>query len=274
MGKVFTWDELRLGRIPALENFKKVQAMIRATILDTPAIVSALLFGSVVRGDYTIRSDVDCVVLYRHGSQEAALAATNEIAFAAQELHVPLNFVPCDTILARTRLHHLGTAFRQHLRSSIDAGGLIKGDLMKSLVATVSQRHEIESYLKMKAYSIQESMMQTSAMSDERMAAFLKKALEAPVHVARKMLMYNDVLDGDSVQDVQERFREVMSPSLADRLDKLIELDRWYSAALESQMHCPSREHYDLTIEHLEEATPEVLDFLRFNILLLSKARQ
>lgn len=272
MGQIFTWDAVRTGKVPVRESFDIVARQIRATLSVEQAVVSALLFGSVVRGDFNLRSDIDCVVLYETEKQEPAIRAMHSVDRLAHSLHVPINFTPCDTVLAQTRLHHLGTSFIRHLQASIDAGGLIKGNLTEALATTISVNQEIESYIKMKMYSMQESFAQMTSFSEERMASFLKKAMESTTHVARKMLIYEGTLGGDSKRQVQSRYRETMPKRLSSLFDYLLELDSLYSEVLEDQIKNPDESSYKLILYGIQKNLPQVLEFLRLNILHLNGA--
>lgn len=201
------------------------------------------------------------------------MSAMHEVNQFAHALHVPINFTPCDTVLATTRLHHLHRSFILHLQASIDAGGLIKGDFLNLLAPTIPAAQEIESYIKMKMYSMQESLAQMTCFSEERLAAFLKKALEASTHVARKMLIYEGTLRGDSKREVQERYRETMPNVLSRQFDFLLSLDHAYSIDLELQMEEPNREKYKKALGRLQNQLPRVLAFLRSNIIRLNDAR-
>ena len=272
MGQVFTWDAIQAGRIPKKESFSQVAAHLREALSVEPSVVSALLLGSVVHGDFNIRSDVDCVVIYETEQETGAMNAMHEVGRAAHALHVPINFAPCDTVVARTRLHHLGVSFVEHLQASIDAGGLIKGDL-QLLAPTIPAEQEIESYIKMKMYGMQAAMMQMASFSDEELARLFRKALEAPMHVARKMLVYEHVLRGDSKRDVRERYRETMPSALSRQFDHLLAMDSMYSAHLRLQVDQPDQSSYLEALGRLQAELPKVLEFLRSNILRLDAVR-
>lgn len=158
MGQVFTWEDVSKGQIPKLESFHRMTEAIRERFVREPSIVTALLFGSVVRGDFNIRSDIDCVVIYDRQREMVAMDVMHQADAAARALHVPLSLTTCDTVLARTRLHTFGTAFIRHLQAAIDAGGLIKGSLA-DLAPTVPAAQEIESYISQKMYSLHRSRL-------------------------------------------------------------------------------------------------------------------
>lgn len=273
MGQVFTWDAIQAGRIPEKESFNFVAAALRETLAMESSVVSALLFGSVVRGDFNIRSDIDCVVIYETEEQEWAMGAMHEVSRLALGLHVPINFTPCDTVLAQTRLHHLGSSFVRHLQSSIDAGGLIKGNLVDLLAPTVPVAEEIESYIKHKMYSLQAAIAQIAFFSEAEVARLLRKALEAPMHVARKMLIYEGALGGDSKGEVRERYRETMPRSLSDPFDLLLRADFFYNIDLACHLEEPDQDKYAVVLGQLQQQLPRVLGFLRANILRLNDIR-
>jgi predicted nucleotidyltransferase len=235
--------------------------------------VSALLFGSVVRGDFNIRSDVDCIVLYETGGQNSAVGAMHHVDRMAHALHVPINYTPCDTALARTRLHVVGTSFVRHLQCAIDAGGLIKGNLADLLAPTVPVAQELESYISRKMYSLQAALAQMASFDEKELARFFRKALEAPMHIARKMLIYEGTLEGDSKQDVRTRYRETMPTYLGEQFDYLLSVDSHYSLELGLQLEIQDQEQYSDALVSLQSELPKVLEFLRANILRLNDAR-
>lgn len=273
MGQVFTWDAIWNGRIPKKASFRSVANMLRATLEDESSIVFAVMFGSVVRGDSNIRSGLDCAFVYKKDEQEKAMKTVQEIDQAAHALYVPVNFTPCDTVLAKTRMHHVGAVFREHLETSMESGGRIKGKLDGMFVPTMSNKHEIESYLKYKMHRMQTAFAKISTCNEERLTASLQKALECPSHVARKMLSYEHTLDGDSKKEVQERYQETMPPLLAEQLDRLLNMDSYYTRELESQVVEPDERRYAAVLCGLEEALPRAVEFLRSNILYLNGAR-
>lgn len=273
MGQVFTWNAVRNRKVPARESFAVVAKSLRTTLATEPTIAAALLFGSVVRGDLNIRSDVDCLVLYETNGEAIAMETMHALDMAAHSLHVPINFTPCDTQLAQTRLHHLGVSFLRHLQASIDAGGCIKGDLVALVAPTISAKLEIESYIKMKMYNMQESLAQMTSFSEERMASFLKKALEASTHVARKMLIYEGTLEGDSKREVQQRYQETMPPRLSQLFGHLLSVDARYSLELERQLEGPDATAYAMTLQRIQSELRNLLEFLRLNILRLNETR-
>lgn len=267
MGQVFTLQAVKSGQVPKAESFGIVTSLLRTTLASESSVVSALLFGSVLRGDSNIRSDIDCLVIYDVAQEERAVSVMQVLSEQASKLFVPINFVPCDSAIARTRLHHLGPSFTTHLQSSVDSGGCIKGDITKILAPTLSIKEEIESYIRVKMYNLQESSTQVRTFSDDRRVSFLKKGLEAPTHIARKMLIYEGAMQGDSKRHVHTRYRETMSQEMVVLFDELVALDAWYTIQLETQMQKLDEEEYQKVLVSLEKEMPKLIQFIRLNIL-------
>lgn len=74
MGRIFTWDEISNLKVPKTMDFQNVVKLLREEISREPTIVSAVIFGSVLRGDFNCRSDIDCLVIY--DSTQETRAAT------------------------------------------------------------------------------------------------------------------------------------------------------------------------------------------------------
>lgn len=270
MGQVFTWEAVRQGHIPQLDSFTEVVDTLRKEIAGEPSIIGALVCGSVIRGDHTIRSDIDCFVVYDHEQEYEAFRYMQQATSRAAQLHVPLGFIPCDMLLAGTRMHHVGISFRRHLEKSIDAGGLLKGDPLKYFTHSLLVEDELESYLRVKMYNLQEAWGQIDTFSEERVVAYLRKLLEAPLHVARKTLAHREPLPVDSKVYIRQHYRLTMPEEMATQLDFLIDMDAWYSHELVSAIRTLDEESYRSTIEHLRTASGRVLAFVRSNLAFIA----
>jgi predicted nucleotidyltransferase len=269
MGVVYTWDEVYQGHIPDLGSFKSVQDHIRSKLLKSEAVEAAVLCGSVIRGDHNRRSDIDCIVMYASDHEQDAMSVMHQIGSAAKQLHVPVNFVPIDTDLSRSCMHQLGQSFAHHIADSVAVGGAIKGDLVGSLEPTLSVQEEVRSYVRAKTYNLEEGWASYSTFSDERKASFLKKMLESPVHIARKMLHFHGLMNGDSKKAVRNKYIEFASTDQQELFRRLLELDAWYSDQLEQQVKAADEEEYVRCLSHLSENIGLAIQFARSNALLL-----
>ncbi|HUY62339.1 MAG TPA: nucleotidyltransferase domain-containing protein [Candidatus Paceibacterota bacterium] len=271
MGQVFKWEDVARKNVPQPEAFKAVMEDVRHRLAYEPSIVGAIMCGSVVRGDYTVRSDLDCVVLYEEVLQDDAFELMQSAAVDAASLHVPLVFIPCDTMLAQTRMHHLGGSFLRHLRQSVASGGLIKGNPLSAIAESIPEQEDLEAYLRVKMYSLQEAWGSARTFSEDRLVSYLKKVLEAPFHVARKVLAHCGLLDEDSKRYIRERYRERMPSALANRLEDLAEFDAVYTKELERQLDSLNERRYRKLLDAVFESSSDVLLFIRTNLALIAE---
>lgn len=270
MGQVFSWNALKKGQIPRLEDFPRVVSRVRDEMLGEASIVGSLACGSVIRGDHNMRSDIDCFVLYDHERQAEAFAFMQKATALAARLYVPLCFIPVDTLLVKTRLHHVGASFREHLKRSIAAGGLLKGDPLQDVASSVQEEDELEAYLRVKMYNLQEAWGKALTFSDERRVSYLQKLLEAPMHVARKTLAHQGLLTSDSKAHVQITYRRSMPRPMADQLEALVMLDTLYTQDLMEQRMHPNERTYAQLLSQLLAESDKVLAFIRANLAFVA----
>lgn len=269
MGKVFTWKEVVRKRVPRPEDFRLVIDEARGFFAGEESIVGAAVFGSVIRGDCNIRSDVDCFVLYDHTQEREAFRVLQSVTAVASLHRVPLTCIPCDTLLAATHMHHIGSSLRRHLGKSMRIGGLLKGDPLRHIVGVRSSEKEVEEYLRFKLYGIQEAFGEVRTFSEEKFVSYLKKMLEAPVHVARKVLEHQGLLDGDSKREVLASYVKHMERGLSDQLRSLVMLDTLYTTVLLQQLEHPDESDYRVFLQVLLSNSENVIAFIRANSMFL-----
>lgn len=274
MGQVFTWPQVRDRQVPHLEDFTDVLNTLRETLSREQSVRGSLVCGSVVRGDHNRRSDIDCVVIFDAAQSKRAFAVIQNLSVSARDRNVPLAFILSDTRLAATRMHHFGPSFIEHVHFSIDGGGLIKGNPLDLLVPSVSREAGIEEYLRFKMHYLQTHWAAYAADDEKDRTGFLKKSLEAPLHVARKTLSWFGPLAGDSKLQIRRQYASIMPVPLVESLHELVEEDAQYSAELERQLVQPHKLDYYTACCRIEERVPQVLDFVTQNLLFIdSKAR-
>lgn len=276
MGSVYTWDDVHRGRVPKYESFGLVVQNIQTRLKACNAVKSAVLCGSVLRGDHNRRSDIDCVVVYETSREAAAMETMRLIAGEAAKLFVPVNFVPVDSELAASSMHHLGRSFLYHIEISSINEGLIKGGLIECLAATITIAEEARSYVRSKTYNLQEGSASFSGFSGERQASYLKKVLESPLHIARKMLHRYDLMGADSKAEVRDRYGRWANAEIQEPFTRLLELDGWYSEELERQLECPDEKRYTKEAwgRIIDIGIPNAIQFARLNALQLHESLQ
>ncbi len=274
MGSVYTWESIREGRIPSPKSFKVAAEFIRSAIKQEPTIMVAVMCGSVLRGDHNRRSDIDCAVLYETRNERAAISAMQTIGQLVHDTHhIPLNWIPIDSDLARSDMHQMGSSFVHHIKLAAGHGGTIKGHLSQALWPTQSVADEVRSYVRAKLYNLVEGAADLMQFSEERQMSYLKKVLESPMHIARKMLHVSGVMRGDSKEDVCTLYSAATTEECRNIFEKLLKVDASYTSAVEHQVRNPSLDEYTRVIGSVIQAIPLAIEFARFNALNLDATR-
>jgi predicted nucleotidyltransferase len=267
MGKVFTWNEVKEKKVPGPENFEIVAQAIRQTLKTDPYVIFATLFGSMVNGGADIRSDIDCFLLYDAEHELLIMKALHDLQYMAKHHHVPVNFVPCDTTIAQTHMHLFGPLFRQHLYMAGLAGGGIKCDVEKSFAPSITPRQEAEEFFRAKMYTLQEGYSEVLYASDEKQASVLKKSLEAPIHIARKILgALCHKVDGTK-SEILQAYQKRAPACLVEQLRYLVEVDARYTRDLKRHLLVRHEAEYRNTLKLLVTQVPHAISFVRGNIV-------
>lgn len=269
MGVVYTLPQIKAQQVPLPEDFEWVLRALQHEFTVFPEILGAVVCGSVKRGDFDLRSDLDCFVLYAVGYELEVFARLQELSKLAAGKNVSLSFIPCDSTLSATRMHHVGPSFLAHLERSAHDGVWVKGDVSQFAVPNVPTKQELEWYVRVKMYTLQEGYAAVSTYSEERLVGYLRKLLEAPLHVARKMLAYQGVLTEDSKAFVRTKYCEHMPTELSDQLEVLLSLDAEYTAELLRQLDSPNDKLYRNFLAYVAGEAPTTLEFIRSNLLFM-----
>jgi predicted nucleotidyltransferase len=271
MSVVYTWKQVLGREVPEKADYDAVLNEVRVACSVEGAIIAALALGSVVRGDYTPhRSDLDVLVVYHEGKESRAVKCLNALVVLAQERYVALKLIPCDHLIAESRLHFFGPSFMKHLAHSASIGGVLKGDVIEQFAPSVTANEEIESYLRHKLYRLESIHARSAALKEDDKTRFLEKLLEAPIHVARKMLTYcGTPADPDTKREVAQCYEDVMPTQLGEELCELVALDAGYSEELERQLVEPDEDRYRQHLDMIHLNAGRIITFVRHNILHL-----
>lgn len=264
MGKVFTWSEVSTHRFPDRDSFEAVREFVHNTIGTSPAVCGGVICGSALTGA-TIRSDVDCVVVYDPSREDAAYARFRTATKFAHALHVPLEIIPVSLGDAKSGQHSITRSFAAHLKLSVARGGTVKAD-PTGLIAepSVDQKTEVELYLRHKAKAFGKWMAQLDCLPESEYYRLLQKVLEVAVHAARKVLHLKvGEFGDDSKSEVARRFPEVATGETLELFRTLVAADRAYTRNLQYQVEHPNQPSYQLAIENIGLLVPEALRFVR-----------
>lgn len=272
MGKVFTWEEVSRGHIPYLESFDEMGKLLKRELEASSVVVSALLIGSFLRRDHSVRSDIDTLVVYPLERRPEAMALLRGLKARAKQLYVPIEFISLDVELAMTPDHHIASTFLEHFRMAARDGGVVKQDPLSLIHSNRDGfREDTRAYLIHKMRTFEKGEVSLLTSSEERIFQTIEKALQLPVYVARKMLRCFDVemSYGDSKAEVARLYPALGIEGTTDILAEIREMDRSYTASLTQQLTCPDPEEYGRVIESLKSAIPLALEFSRKNLFAL-----
>lgn len=270
MGKVYSWPEVHGSQVPEPEVFPKVLAQVSERMKREPSIIAATAFGSVTRGDFNRRSDLDVAVVYDEEREFEAITCMNALARSAKKLYVPLHFVPCSHQLAGSTMHFFGPGFLRHIKRSENAGGCLTQPYHPSeyFARGLTQGDELYGYLRNKLHKLVTAQAHFAALDPAQQMHFLTKLLEAPINAIRKVLAYYGELgEDDSKRAVLNAYRAWASEEAGEKLRLLVKLDQTHSRILEEQLAAPDKRRYLAHLEFLRSQAPRIIDFVR-NIAL------
>lgn len=125
MGYLYTLEDIRRGRIPSEDDFVHLHSLVEDA-LQEPHFLAGSLFGSLPRGDWTLRSDIDVMAVARQADHVAACAAIEALARQAAQRHVYLSAHLHTVREARRGEHPFDSSHRLTMRQLV-AEGQAKG---------------------------------------------------------------------------------------------------------------------------------------------------
>jgi len=271
MGKVFLWDEIKKGKIPQPSDFTTIVSRIRQDLGATDSVIGGILCGSILWNSCNQRSDIDCVVVYDPAKRRKVVDILRGINKAAANCHVPVEMIPLDSHIARTPLHHIGLSFAIHLRYAAENGGLIKENPLPFFVFDdASIVEDVRSYLRNKLRRLEKGLGALPTMEVAELHRFLQKVLEAPVHVARKILRWQKVkMVDDAKRTIMRYYPNIANAQECDLFAKITKADNKYTTELLAQFQHPNEDRYSETIEEVKDLAWDTLEFVRLNALRL-----
>jgi len=273
MGKVFSWSEIVEGKVPEQQSFANVAKTVRRELKSADGVVGGIICGSILWNNWSKRSDLDCVVVYDPEKRRDVVMTLQEINRFATGLYVPVEMIPLDTSIIKTPMHHIRYSFMVHLRHAIENGGLIKEDLLALFSFDgITAIEDVCGYVRNKLRTVEKGANLLPTMSDPDRCRFLQKVLEAPMHIARKMLWLEGVeLLDDRKQTVAQHYATVAGAREHELFEKVLAVDERYTAELHSQLQHPARDRYLRAIEEIQELVWDTLEFVRLNAFRLAK---
>ena len=276
LGRVYSYEEVINGRVPGMPSFERLERILRKKLTASLDVVGAILHGSVLRKDHDERSDMDCVVLVNDGKGKRFIELQQKLTLFAKSMHIDLEFVTVDIRLASTTMHTIENNYGIHLKWAAKNGGVIKRNLLDCLNINPTKTEyvdELKNYIRYKGSRLRRQWSKLPAISESDYYEFLRKILEAPVYIARKIVRWRgiDIFD-DSKKRVIELYRENFQDwGAVDLFNQTVAADKAYTKSLLKQISNPDEKEYSRIIERIEEVIPFVIEFIVLNSLAIEK---
>lgn len=271
MGKIFSWDEILNKRVPEMNSFSHIAKTIRERLEAIDSILGGIICGSVLKNSHTVRSDIDCLVVYEEKWHNLIVKALQDIYCSAARMHIPVGFIPVDLSVAKSSSHHISLSFAAHLDQSAMNGGVIRQNPLPFFnFDNKDILQDVHNYVSQKMRKLESGNIEISDMGsyEPELYRLLQKALEAPVHIARKMLLLRKVkLPDDSKEMVAQYYSLIATDEEKDLFRILVVADENYTRALLLQIEKPNKDQYFQDIMKIIKLLPDSLRFARLNAL-------
>lgn len=270
MGRIFSFEEIENKQIPSRENFSRVIEILKDDLqgkYSSGSIRAALLCGSVLKGEHSRRSDLDCLIVYNEENRSLTLGWMQEFHRTARIHSVPMQFIPVSDAVANTPLCHIEAMFASHLHWAIKNGGVIRGDPSQFLKLDYqSPEDDFRNYLRYKMRAMEVGQV-AARDSDHSYYSWLSKGVESPIHVARKVLQIKKVLPEEDIPslnkyEIVEFCHKYVGEVQGNYLRWLMALDREYDEELDSQLKAPDKTGYFNFLASLENNACDAAKFI------------
>jgi len=279
MGRVFSWGEIERKEVPQSKDFGRVCEEIRHELSRTDAVLGAVLFGSALNERFMERSDIDCLLVYDGMERPALTEVLHQLQASARKRHIPLEFIPVDEASAREGIHTIGPSFAWHLEQAVKTHLVIKADPLRFIRLSDSAKsqsarvEDVLGYLRRKILRFEQGIVELPVMAESEYLHFLRKILELPVHVARKVLWLSvPNLSSDSKAHVIRCYPDIVSSPLRGIFQTLLSMDSDYSHEVLVGLHEPDEDRYIDALKTIAKRAFWAFEFARANaIFVLNK---
>lgn len=122
MGFLFPWVQIRKGRIPTREDLDCMRAIVMEAMQVLPDIVAASVYGSVLRGDHSSRSDLDVVIVCRNNRLLEVQALVDILSDQAVTRNIVMSVHLHRVSDARAGRHSFGPSYRSTMWQLVREG--------------------------------------------------------------------------------------------------------------------------------------------------------
>jgi len=272
MGKVYSWSAITEQGIPSPRDFENArqQALSKLSqLVEYGLIYGARIFGSVARGNPSIRSDLDLLVVFEND------IAREELRKIFHDVYKETRVIVESTALKRELVdlgfHTIDPTFLEHFQYILKEGNIVGNDplnLVRPQEGNVLNLHQ--QYLSQKLKRLTDGLL---TPTKEEQLKILQRALEAPVNVGRRMLMTLRCLgildldeDDDSKEVIIRNYRRIFDEDNGLlQFNFLLESDRRYTRFLEETLQGQYiEEEYEEYLNSTErECLPQAISWVQ-----------
>lgn len=258
MAKVFTSEEIRLNKVPRLDDFELAANDIAALPEQSEYNgTQIMIYGSVDERRHDIRSDVDClVVLPDHVSYSGLLRFVNSLREISETTNVPLEPIIVKKAVAQSGQHGLESLFLDYLKEVEPHVRFRIGSPASQLTAPDSS-YEDDYHAFVSAKTEKFTKAATNPNIDFNT---FQRALELPRALDRKwMRLTGTILPMCITRDNQTEPNDFYM--VRDAYDYLLAMDAEYNAALQklfdSNRTQADFDEYQAVLEYIYPKTVE-----------------
>ncbi len=274
MGRVFQFQDIQEGRAPRLQDYGAVAESTLKALSDCQYVIGATFFGSFAHGTYSIRSDINCLLIYKNGHDMTVDCLLQGLVESAHDLHIPLSFTKQSDVVARVQFRHVGDLFLQHFSSNNFGSNAVKKKPESLFGGDYGDKEEVTGYLRNKIMMFENVLPKGSVLEPYQFHRLLEDVLGTPFHVARKILYFlNKHPYIDTKAEVVKSYSIIFHKNIAmtNTLRSIARLDREYDSCLNRQLINPNSCSYEYMLGRILAEVYEVKRFVTSNALWLEQ---
>ncbi|HLC66734.1 MAG TPA: nucleotidyltransferase domain-containing protein [Candidatus Nanoarchaeia archaeon] len=256
------------GRIPDVADFAAAMADFDEVLCDLlpEPVIGAIRYGSTVRSDWSLASDIDYFVVIADLSAESPIAEAVQRAW--KEYAVTLEVRVLTMEMAQSGRHGVDGPFAAHLASITQFS--IGENPVQYIAPTGRDWHEeckltLERYLR--KLTNDQTLLCATEVDDARI---IKRILDKPVHAMRVMVQFDRGVGTalSSRAEIVAAYRETSFGSLAALLLPLEKARQQYLQLLQERTDNPAElERYREVQQRMRNCYPAARLFVQENLL-------
>jgi predicted nucleotidyltransferase len=234
------------------------------TIMANHELIGGIIFGSIIHSRQNMASDVNCLIMYKEADRGAAMLLCQSLHKRAKNLHVPLELILISDIDTDEQCHTLQASLLMHLQKGV----IIKTNLLNQIQFSHDRIKDAIDYLAHKKDKWQKRWGKLSCLSDEEYHELLADIIEAPIHIARHILIATHIEMSDDSKNTVISLYNKHYPKEAILLNQLYEINQTYKAIINKEK-INLHNYKDLLLK-IEQAIGKAVDFTTANQLILN----